>query len=281
LQTPNIPKHCQFIGNPNGITGGIGKRFEFNCDAPLTAEHTIVLPWSRDGVMLTVTWADGSKAQQLVRNQAGNIVISLNEFKAGSGSITQTVKRYTLLGIEHILDGVDHLLFVLGLLLLVNGKWRLFKTITAFTVAHSITLGLAAFGLINIPPKPVEAVIALSIVLLAVEIIRSQQGKYGLSYRFPWGIAFGFGLIHGLGFAGALAEIGVPQKEIPLALLFFNVGVEMGQLLFVFAFLVLTQIFRQIHIGWPAWCRVVPAYVIGIIASYWLIERLNMILFLA
>ena len=279
FQTPSLPEHCQFAGNPNGITGGNSKQFEIICDAPLTAEHSIILSWASDGIMLTTTWLDGAEVQQLVKSYAGAITVRLNELKAGSGSFLQASKRYTTLGIEHILDGIDHLLFVLGLLLLVRGKWLLVKTITAFTVAHSITLGLATFGLINMPPRPVECVIALSIILLAVEILRAERGKYGLSYRFPWIIAFGFGLIHGLGFAGALADIGLSQKEIPIALLFFNVGVEIGQLLFVLFFLLISLLVKQLSFTWPRWCRMIPAYIIGIVSCYWLIERVGTIVF--
>jgi hypothetical protein len=277
FSTPTIPQQCTFIGNPNGVVGAKNKVFDFKCENPLTVEDSIIFPWPRDGLMVNVFWADGSEVQQLIKSYAGNITLPLKEFKAGSGSVTMTAKRYTLLGIEHILDGVDHLLFVLGLLLLVEGKWRLIKTITAFTLAHSITLGLATFGLIDVPSKPVEAVIALSIVLLAVEIIRARKGSFGLSYRFPWIIAFAFGLIHGLGFAGALADIGVAQKEIPLALLFFNVGVEIGQLIFVTIILVLTQLFLLSKITIPKYAQFIPAYMIGITACYWLIDRMSAI----
>jgi hydrogenase/urease accessory protein HupE len=279
FQTPSLPENCQLAGNPNGIIGGRSKQFEFVCDTPLTAEHSIILPWARDGIMVTTTWLDGSEVQQLVKSYAGTITIHLNELKAGSGSFKQASKRYTTLGVGHILDGIDHLLFVLGLLLLVRGKWLLVKTITAFTLAHSITLGMATFGLINMPSRPVESVIALSIVLLAVEILRAERGKYGLSYRFPWIIAFGFGLIHGLGFAGALADIGLPQKEIPIALLFFNVGVEVGQLLFVLFFLLVSLVIKQLRFAWPCWSRMIPAYIIGIVSCYWLIERVGTIVF--
>lgn len=275
--TPTLPSHCRFTGNPSGIVTESWKRFEFTCDSPLTSEHSIQLPWERDGIMLKIVWIDGSSEQHLIKNKAGSIIVHLDEFKAGSGSFYRTFKRYIVLGIDHILDGIDHLLFVLGLLLLVNGKWKLVKTITAFTIAHSITLGLATFGIIDIPQSPVEAVIALSIVLLAVEIIHAKQGRRGLSYHFPWLIAFGFGLVHGLGFAGALAEIGLPQSEIPIALLLFNIGVEIGQLFFVLVFLILHQLFCQLPLKWPTWSQLIPAYSIGIIACYWLIERVAFI----
>ena len=146
---------------------------------------------------------------------------------------------YLTLGIEHILTGIDHLLFVLALLLLTTGTWRLVKTVTAFTVAHSITLGLATLGIVHVPSRPVEAVIALSIVFVAAEIVQARRGRAGLAAQMPWIVAFIFGLLHGFGFAGALSEVGLPEGHIPVALLFFNLGVEAGQLLFVAAVLAL------------------------------------------
>ena len=133
-----------------------------------------------------------------------------------------------MLGVEHILGGIDHLLFVLALLLIVRGGMRIFATITAFTVAHSITLVAATLGWVHVPGPPVEAMIALSIVFVAAEVVHGLRGKPGLTARAPWVVAFSFGLLHGFGFAGALAEVGLPQKAIPVALLMFNVGVEIG-----------------------------------------------------
>ena len=185
----------------------------------------------------------------------------------------EVARTYLALGVEHILGGVDHLLFVLALLLVVRGFTLLFKTITAFTVAHSLTLALAALGVVNVPGAPVEAVIALSILFLACEIVRTYGGQTGLTARYPWVVAFTFGLLHGLGFAGALAEVGLPQTAIPLALLFFNVGVEVGQLLFVVAALVVVGLIRRTRFAWPAWSWQVPAYGIGSVAAFWCVER--------
>ena len=180
---------------------------------------------------------------------------------------------YTQLGIEHILLGIDHLLFVLALLLITFGKWRLVKTITAFTIAHSITLALATLGVVHVPAAPVEAVIALSIVFVAAEIVHLHYGRIGLIARSPWIVAFGFGLLHGFGFAGALAEVGLPERDIPVALLFFNVGVEIGQLLFVAAVLVAMSAARRfVHQAQP-WIRPAAAYGIGSIAMFWVIQR--------
>jgi hydrogenase/urease accessory protein HupE len=190
----------------------------------------------------------------------------------GTGEIAWS---YLVLGIEHILGGVDHLLFVLALLLIVSGARRIFITITAFTAAHSITLVAATLGWIQIPGPPVEAMIALSIVFVAAEIVRGLRGKPGLTARAPWVVAFSFGLLHGLGFAGALAEVGLPQKAIPMALLMFNVGVEAGQILFVACLLGAATLLRRIPLQYPAWVRVLPAYAIGAIAMFWVIERIG------
>lgn len=181
--------------------------------------------------------------------------------------------EYAKLGVEHILLGADHLLFVLALLLITQGGWKLLKTVTAFTLAHSITLSLAALGFVHVPPAPVEAVIALSIVFVAVEILRARKGREGITARAPWLVAFTFGLLHGFGFAGALSEIGLPEGNIPLALLFFNVGVEFGQLLFIAGALVSIFLIRRVRFVFPGWAQSVPPYAIGSLAMFWVIQR--------
>lgn len=186
---------------------------------------------------------------------------------------TETLSTYFMLGVEHILFGIDHLLFVFVLLLLVQDTRKLIFTITAFTVAHSITLILAALDVVRIPVPPVEACIALSIVFVATEIIHGQQGRPGLTARCPWIVAFAFGLLHGLGFAAALGEIGLPQNAIVTALVVFNIGVEAGQLLFVFVVLLLWQIIKQQPLTLPEWLLRVPAYAIGGVAAFWTFER--------
>jgi len=189
----------------------------------------------------------------------------------------QIVSTYTMLGIEHILLGADHLLFVFALLLIVNNTRKLVLTITAFTVAHSITLGAATLGFVHVPQKPVEAVIALSILFLAVEIIHGKQGRLGYAARWPWLVAFIFGLLHGFGFAGALAEIGLPQQAIPLALIFFNVGVEFGQLLFVLGVVLFTLILHQLKLTKLInQAETVVIYSIGGLSSFWLFERVSL-----
>ena len=184
---------------------------------------------------------------------------------------------YLRLGIEHIWTGIDHLLFVLALLLLVRGWRRVVGTVTAFTVAHSITLAAATLGFVHVPQPPVEAAIALSIVFVAAEIIHKRQGSSGLAAQWPWIIAFAFGLLHGFGFASALREVGLPQNAIPVALLFFNVGVEVGQLLFIASVYVVVILWRKIARGFevsePSWAWRLPPYAIGSIAMFWVVER--------
>ena len=200
----------------------------------------------------------------------------------------EVAATYLRLGIEHILLGYDHLLFVLALLILVRTWRRVALTVTAFTVAHSITLAAATLGFVNVPEPPVEAAIALSIVLVAVEIVNARRGIPSLTTRWPWLVAFCFGLLHGFGFAGALAEVGLPHHAIPVALLFFNLGVEIGQLAFVAVVLTLAWMLKA-----AASLRFKPdvvqrsidrfdvttAYAIGVLAAYWLIERAAATLF--
>jgi hydrogenase/urease accessory protein HupE len=182
---------------------------------------------------------------------------------------------YLKLGVEHILLGVDHLLFVLALILIARNSRDLIKAITAFTVAHSITLAAAALGFVHVPPKPVEAAIALSIAFVALEIIRARDGESGIAAKAPWLVAFAFGLFHGFGFAGALSEIGLPTGNIPVALLFFNVGVEVGQLLFVAVVLSLAALLRLGRRPLPHWSGLVPPYLIGSVAMFWVIQRVS------
>lgn len=186
----------------------------------------------------------------------------------------QVITLYTELGIEHILIGIDHLLFILGLLLLVKGVRLLIQTITAFTVAHSITLALSALDLVHAPQAPVEAVIALSIVFLAREYLMVLRGQDSLTARYPWLVAFSFGLLHGFGFAGVLQEIGLPQLDIPLALLMFNIGVEIGQLIFISIILLIFKGWKLLKIDTPKWAIYSLPYVLGAVSSFWLIERI-------
>jgi hydrogenase/urease accessory protein HupE len=184
----------------------------------------------------------------------------------------QVAATYTLLGIEHILLGVDHLLFVLALLIIVADWRKLVVTISSFTVAHSVTLGAASLGWVYVPQKPVEAVIALSILFVTMEIVHWRDGRPGITRQWPWLVAFIFGLLHGFGFAGALANIGLPEHAIPLALLFFNVGVEVGQLAFIAVALLSWAALRRV--SWPEWAWRIPVYAIGSLAAFWTIDRI-------
>ena len=184
----------------------------------------------------------------------------------------QVVRNYFGLGVEHILLGPDHLLFVAGLVFLISGWRRLIETITAFTLAHSITLVGTSFNLFSLPPSPVQAVIALSIIFLAYEIANKQAGSERMSERRPWLVAASFGLLHGFGFAGALAELGLPENKITSALFAFNLGVEVGQFIFVAALLALLAVVKKI--GFYAATEKLASYAIGITASVWLFERL-------
>lgn len=222
-------------------------------------------------VLVRVQWLDGGQSTTIIRPAEAWITIPEPE---GTWSVA---REYGILGIEHILLGIDHLLFVFALLLITKGTLRLIKTISAFTIAHSITLGLAALGFTNVPIAPVEAVIALSIVFVAVEIIHARRGVPSLTARSPWIIAFAFGLLHGFGFAGALGEIGLPVGHIPTALLFFNVGVELGQLAFVAVVLALIAVLRRIRLPLSRWTELIPPYAIGSIAMFWVIQRVTVL----
>jgi hydrogenase/urease accessory protein HupE len=218
-------------------------------------------------VLLLIQLQDGSQHSAILRPASPVFTIPLEASKL------EVATDYWRLGTVHILEGADHLLFVLALLLIVSGLGELVKAVTAFTVAHSITLALATLGVVHMPAAPTEAVIALSILFLATEIIHKHNGQISLTERYPWVIAFTFGLFHGLGFAGALSEIGVPQHEVPLALLMFNVGVETGQLLFIAVIVSVMALFRRLPLQAPqgAW-RVAP-YAIGSVAAFWTIQR--------
>ncbi len=197
--------------------------------------------------------------------------------KPSPGSL-EVIRTYTVLGIEHILTGFDHLLYVLGMLVLVGGWRRIVVTMSAFTATHSLTLTAAALGWVHVPQPPVEACIALSILFVAREIVQVRRGRPGITARWPWVVSFTFGLMHGFGFAGALAEVGLPQSSIPVALLFFNVGVEIGQLMFVGAVLTVIALgwraAQRLRVSPPAWTWRVAPYAIGALASFWLVERI-------
>ena len=223
-------------------------------------------------VFVKIKRADGSQMTTLLSPTHPATVLR------GDRTWYVNAREYLLLGFHHILLGIDHLLFVLGLLLIVKNGAMLVKTITSFTLAHSITLGLATLGYAQVPLPPLNAAIALSILFLGPEIVRVRRGESSLTIRYPWLIAFGFGLLHGFGFASGLSTAGMPTTELPLALLSFNIGVEFGQLLFVFIALSLAWAFRILQIRWPRWVLWLPAYTVGSLGAYWTIQRTLMLL---
>ncbi len=246
-----------------------------------TDRWTVTCPGGLSGGTISIAGLSGTLTDALARIERLDGTSQVARLTPDAPSVVveatpewqQLAGTYLGLGVEHILLGIDHLLFVLALLLLVKGWRRLVATVTAFTVAHSLTLAAATLGYVHIPQRPVEAVIALSIVFVAAELVRLGRGQVSLTQRWPWAIAFTFGLLHGFGFAGALSDIGLPEQAIPLALLFFNVGVELGQLLFIAGVVAVGTIARRIVTPLPTWAPQLSAYSIGAVAAFWTIER--------
>ena len=255
-QLPDSALHRRVVSVPNGAIEGGVIRFT-GLEATIT------------DVFARFIWLDGSYTTAIARPSQPWVEIVTQR------SAWQVAGDYTALGVEHILSGFDHLTFVLALLLIVSGARRLLITVTSFTVAHSITLAAATLGVMWVPGPPVEATIALSILFLVSELVKVNRGQASLTAQYPWIVAFVFGLLHGFGFAGALINVGLPQNEVPLALLMFNVGVELGQLLFIAAVMMLLIVMRKVRIEWPAWAHQLPAYGIGSIAAFWFIERVT------
>lgn len=241
-----------------GATGLVGQRVGIEAQRPVQID-----------VLLRIALPDGRIIRDVLRNGQTSISVPEKQTRLEVGW------GYLLLGFEHILGGTDHLMFVLGLMLLVSGVRPLVKTITAFTLGHSVTLSLATLGIATVPSALAELLIALTILALAVELARPTRERPALLQRRPWLMACGFGLVHGLGFAGALSEVGLPQQEIPLALLAFNVGIEVGQLLFVSALGILVLIASRPLRRLPDWAHRLPAYAIGSCAAFWSLERLR------
>jgi HupE / UreJ protein len=218
-------------------------------------------------VLVRIERLDGPHSTELVHPSRPYI-----EIPAPRGA-PATATIFLTQGIEHILLGADHPLFVLGLLLIVKSPWMLVKTISAFTVAHSITLAAATLGLASIPAPPLNVAIALSILFLGPEIVRSWRGETSFTIRHPWVVAFAFGLLHGFGFASGLTALGLPRGDIPLALLMLNVGAEIDQLAFVALILLLVGAFKAIDMRWPRWVQWAPPYVVGSLGAFWTIDR--------
>lgn len=243
---------------PHGLAG---KRIEF-VGLQLTITDVLVRVEMLDGR----TWTAFARASQ-----------PWVEIAASQSSL-EVAGTYLVEGMRHILFGADHLLFVLGLLLIVKDRWMLVKTVTAFTVAHSITLAIATLGFVQLPLPPLNAAIALSILFLGPEIVRSWRGGTSLTLRHPWVVAFAFGLPHGFGFASALTSAGLPRSDLPLALVSFNGGVELGQLGFIALVFALERSFRLLEVRWPRWAQALPGYTVGTLGAFWMVQRLTLML---
>jgi hydrogenase/urease accessory protein HupE len=260
LQEPDVQELTDSLVERRSVDAGpaglAGKRIEFPG-----------LQFTITDVLVRIERLDGTHSTELVRPPRPWIEVAAPRGALAAAGV------FLAQGIDHILLGVDHLLFVLGLLAIVRTPWMLVKTITAFTVAHSITLAIATLGLASVPAPPLNAAIALSILFLGPEILRAWRGETSFTIRHPWVVAFAFGLLHGFGFASGLTALGLPQREIPLALLMFNVGVEIGQLAFVALILLLVRALKVLQVRWPRPVELLPAYVVGSLGAFWTIQR--------
>ena len=274
---PVIPDGCTLVTDDKQqqvSPGAVVVRGVLRCQGGLKGKILRIagLETTITDVLVRVHHADGRLESHLLRPATPSVELG------GSTTQLQRVLDYIRLGLQHILLGADHLLFVLGLLLIVSGVGMLVKTITAFTLAHSITLAVATLGYASAPALPLNAAIALSILFLGPEIVRRWRGETSFTIRHPWVVAFAFGLLHGFGFASGLTSMGLPQAEIPLALLLFNVGVELGQLAFVGLFLLLGWSFRTLSIKWPRAVELMPGYAVGSLGAFWSLQRIAMLL---
>jgi hypothetical protein len=273
---PVFPERCRQLGDARSDRAGTAWVYvaRMECTGGLAGETIAIegLEAFATDVLVRVQRADGAVETHVLKPVQPAVTLrSSGDARRGTGA-------YLYLGIEHILLGLDHLLFVLGLLLIVRNRWMLVKTVTAFTVAHSITLAVATFGVAQVRAAPLNAAIALSILFLGPEIVRVWRGQTSFTIRHPWVVAFAFGLLHGFGFASGLAQLGLPKGEIPLALLLFNVGVEIGQLAFVLVILLLERAFRLLEIRWPMLIERLPGYLVGALGAFWTIQRVAMLL---
>lgn len=269
---PVLPASCRAEGTPTATVDAesVTRSWTMICDpaglvgAPVGFNG---LGAARIDALVRVTLEDGRVIRSIVR--AADPLLTIPERERW----LDVVRAYAAIGVEHILTGFDHLLFIAGLVMLVRGRRQLIETVTAFTVGHSVTLTLAVLDMIRVPSRPTELLIALSVFLLAVELAREPVDPPSLLRRRPWAMALLFGLLHGLGFAGALREVGLPQADVPLALFAFNLGIEIGQLTFVAALLAAGAALRALHVAWPRWTQRVPLYTMGSLAAFWCFER--------
>jgi len=272
---PVLPAGCLPTVERRGLrtAGALVERWTLECPDGLTGTLRILgLEYTLTDVLVRLQPSVGEATTILLRSTSPSVVLG-GETGGGGGALS-----YLQIGVQHILLGIDHLLFVLGLLLIVKDRWMLLKTVTSFTLAHSITLAIATLGYASAPVPPLNAAIALSILFLGPEIVRSWRGQSSFTIRHPWVVAFAFGLLHGFGFASGLMTLGLPRVEIPLALLLFNIGVELGQLTFVLLVLALERSFAILEVRWPRWAELAPGYAVGSLGAYWTIQRTVMML---
>ena len=272
---PVLPAGCA-LATPDQqqlTPGAILVRGTLRCEGGLAGKTIGIegLASTATDVLVRLRHADGRLESHLLGPASPSVTLGATTTGA------QRAASYLKLGVEHILMGIDHLLFVLGLLLIVSDRWMLVKTITSFTLAHSLTLAVATLGYASAPLPPLNAAIALSILFLGPEIVRTWRGETSFTIRHPWVVAFAFGLLHGFGFASGMTALGLPKAEIPLALLLFNVGVEIGQVFFVAVILLLERSFRTLEIRWPRWAEALPGYTVGSLGAYWTIQRTLML----
>jgi hydrogenase/urease accessory protein HupE len=267
-----FPADTQNVTEPRGLfrNGAYVERWRIERTGGLAGQRIGIAGLSSTRIDTLVRLTDIDGVTQTARATPDSPSIAV----AATASRWSVASSYLALGVEHILLGIDHLLFVLALVLLVQGWKQLVTTITAFTIAHSITLAAATLGFVRVPGPPVEACIALSIVFVAAEIVRGLRGRASVTARWAWLVAFTFGLLHGLGFAGALSEVGLPPHAIPVALLFFNVGVELGQLLFIAVATSILALAGRLRLSDSRWGQLATPYCIGGIAMFWVIQRI-------
>jgi len=273
---PVIPQGCQlqtFDKQQQVLPGALVVQGTLHCEGGIAGKTIAIsgLEATISDVLVRVHHSDGRLESHLLKPASPSVTLG------ATTTLRQRSFGYLELGFQHILLGMDHLLFVLGLLLIVSDRWMLLKTISAFTVAHSITLALATLGYANAPVLALNAAIALSILFLGPEMVRKWRGETSFTIEHPWVVAFAFGLLHGFGFASGLTAMGLPKTEIPLALLLFNVGVELGQLCFVFLILLLERAFHILKVQWPRFVQRVPGYTVGTLGAFWTIQRIYLL----
>jgi len=267
-----LPAGCTTVTPPRGsmLNNAFTERWAVKCEGGLTGGTIRIagLAATATDVLVRVERLDGTSQVTRLTPAVSSFVVE------STPGVLEVARTYIVLGVEHILTGIDHLLFILALLIITRGGWKLVKTVTAFTISHSLTRSAAARGWVTVPQQPVEALIALSIVFVAAEIIRLRRGVSSITASAPWVVAFTFGLMHGLGFASGLNEAGLPARHIPTALLFFSVGVETGHFMFIGVVLAAIALVRRIRIPFPRWAELIPPYAIGGVAIFWVIQRI-------